>query len=496
MKSNVKYCTECGNEMKVTTEICTKCGAANEVDAVKVIKGYSEKVVEVGRIVKNASERTIEIGKQTTQQIKENEEIQAKKEEYLNKAKDVQNKSKNVVAHLISKIKEKNIFKKSNLIKVGIISAIILSLGIILTKEESKEGFITKFQDAIIENNASKLEKMIKPSDKRLVVDENTVNALLAYYEENPSKLSEHIQALSSESGKCAAYNIVKSKEMFKEKYYIDLAPRYVVISGNTDNVEVEVKYKDQVIHKIDKYGEIGPLAPGKYTLTAKFKNKSLNNLEIEETKEINIFNSGYSTENKLYLFEDLNTVDVYSNNLDAELYIDGKSTGKKIGEGITLENIPNGVELYATTKYKEDTSKSNVEKVNGSYDIELIFDESIAFDIEEAMNTFFQGYENDFIEAVNSGDFSIIEPYLSTRGSLYNDHKNYIPYIYEKGIREKLYSFEITNIEELSEGQYEVKIDQKIGIINNGEEEVKDYKYTYIVEISNNDIYIVELIE
>ena len=65
----------------------------------------------------------------------------------------------------------------------------------------------------------------------------------------------------------------------------------------------------------------------------------------------------------------------------------------------------------------------------------------------------------------------------------------------YEKGISEKLYSSQITEIKKNSSGDFEVKTLDKIGIIKNGEEEIKDFEPVYLIKEIDGQYLIYEML-
>lgn len=486
MNSNRKYCTNCGNEMKLNVEICTNCGAVNEVDPVKVIKGYGEKVADVGKAVKKVSDKTIEIGKEQTKKIKESEELKVKKDEYVGKAKGIFGKT-------IKNLNEKGLLKKNNLIKMGIAIIAVLLLGPLATKEESKSEVVQKLQDAIIDNNIPKLEKIIKSSDKRLVVDEKVIKVLLSYYEENPSKLSTDMDNLLEGNNDYIPYRLEKRKGLFNEKYVAVLQTRFIRIEGEADNIEIQVKHGDDVIKTVDKYGEIGPLSPGVYTIEATLKNDYVTR---KQSKEVDLFSTSYESENYIELFSDVSSIKVKSNKPEAILYINGKSTEKKIKDIKNIVGLGNDTKIYAVIKEGDKTLNSDVLEVYGDGTYELDFKEINEENIDEIIGLFIQNYEEGYQSAINEGDFKLVSDYLLEGSNIYYEYEENVELFYDKYIKRYLTSYNVETIDDLGNDTYKVVVMEDVLIDRDGEETSTEIKLICTIELIDGELYITEAIE
>lgn len=115
--------------------------------------------------------------------------------------------------------------------------------------------------------------------------------------------------------------------------------------------------------------------------------------------------------------------------------------------------------------------------------------------DIEDQIKNLIQDYEYDYVKAVNSGDAYIVTPHLVYNGKLYKDHSKNIYDYYERGISETLYEAKVQNIEEINDRECRVKVYEKIGIIKEGKEDVKEFNATYIVEFDGDKWLIREML-
>lgn len=100
---------------------------------------------------------------------------------------------------------------------------------------------------------------------------------------------------------------------------------------------------------------------------------------------------------------------------------------------------------------------------------------------MEYCINSYLYG----MAEAINTMNFSIVEPYLVPGSQLYNDQKKLISDLNKQNIKERLLEYKITNIEPIADG-YKVKTYEKYLIDYNGDEKSKDFQSTYIVRNVN----------
>lgn len=159
------------------------------------------------------------------------------------------------------------------------------------------------------------------------------------------------------------------------------------------------------------------------------------------------------------------------------------------------------GTEYLCTRVDKEKADKiiklgmKNYKALNSDEEIDTQVGESIDEYEYESIDYLLQDYIYDYVYAVNENDFERIVPYLVYDGPLYKEHSKNVTGFYEKGISEKLYSSQITEIKKNSSGDFEVKTLDKIGIIKNGEEEIKDFEPVYLIKEIDGQYLIYEML-
>lgn len=215
------------------------------------------------------------------------------------------------------------------------------------------------------------------------------------------------------------------------------------------DNYGGYALYNFKGSNKIEVYTEAGL----EETYTYKVTSSTLNHLTLLTTPD-----STYISVSKLD--DKTIKVNLYSSELTL-VKVDGNS----------IDN----------TKNNESNSESK------NKDVEIANESSATSeDVKKEIAEFIEDYEYAYIDAVNAGDVYLVSDYLVYNGKLYNEHSKYIPSYYERGISETLHSIEVTKIEKINDREYRVTVNERIGIIKSGSEEIKEFDNTYVV--LNND--------
>ena len=100
--------------------------------------------------------------------------------------------------------------------------------------------------------------------------------------------------------------------------------------------------------------------------------------------------------------------------------------------------------------------------------------------DVPEDMVEFTKGYLNGLVNAINTNDFSLVEPYLLKGSELHEAQKGLVTHLSEKGIKEEIVSVDIIDFR-ADGGKVIVSTNEEIKIINSdGTSETKNYSWAY----------------
>lgn len=480
LNDNDKFCYKCGNQIEniINTVESTK---ENTPDNITQDITEDQSKIELKKSdYKEDSYQNTEI----KQGIKNNEDLK-------NIAEDI---SKNVnkfgawIKPKTEKVIEriKNLNKKQKIIIAALIAVLVVGISYMSIPQSSNQ-VINKFEKAIIDNNTGKLKKLVISQDKRLSITEDNLNVIIEHYKENPSSLNSDMQYLKNISvdgyyDDYVPYTLVKKKKLFKDKYYIGLNPRYIELDSSYQNVKIDLSNGESIVQEDLKDGEIGPFIPGRYKLVVTSDSEYS---EFEKSQTIDLFYA--DAVSYITVDIDVNQVTIDSEESEAIIYIDGKSTEKTAHELGSIPGLKNGVSIYGVLTYKGKEIKSNVATVSGSDYIYLTYDyvkPPTSEEVKEAIDNLMSDYLYYFASAVNNDDFSYIQEYLSRGSNLYNEQKANISKFAEKGISEYYIEHEIINVdynEDTRKGTVTVREVYEISTEDDIKEKSFNNKYQFI---------------
>jgi len=94
------------------------------------------------------------------------------------------------------------------------------------------------------------------------------------------------------------------------------------------------------------------------------------------------------------------------------------------------------------------------------------------------------------YVDSVNSGDFSIVSPYI--KGNLYTLQKGMVSSLYSQGVEEQFDFLSVVSVQKLSDTKWDVKVSEGETIFYaDGETVSKTYNWTYTVELADGEYYL-----
>ncbi|MDE5414033.1 zinc ribbon domain-containing protein [Alkalihalobacterium chitinilyticum] len=113
---------------------------------------------------------------------------------------------------------------------------------------------------------------------------------------------------------------------------------------------------------------------------------------------------------------------------------------------------------------------------------------------VEEQVYDLMDSYSHKLIEAINKGDFRIVEPYLKSGSALYNDQKSLVEHLSNRGVKEEYVSSEILDVEIDGDTFYIETYEVTKIIYSNGNEEVKDFSWIYTGVFTGDDFLLTKI--
>ena len=447
----MKFCTKCGNEVKEEQTFCTSCG--NDL--------------------KNESTNK-------TQPIEE-----------TNLTKE----------HITSTIK---LTKKSK-IAIAVVSVLIVAIVAIVQVGNSLSNpkkIATRFQNDVVSNNTSDLASILYCNDARLAVNSKSIAPLLDYFKKNPSYYNEVIQNLNKDalspkninnlsitSSNTLTLTNVGKKFFIFPNYKISIKPSFVDITTTVKDVAFSINNTQIGKSDTDKSTkQFGPYIPGTYSILANYKGKYVT---LNQSYPVNLMETSNGIA-KLSVFDDLNYLNITSDYPDAEIFVNAKDTNVKVKDATNFGPVDGSSKIYATHVIDGKKLKSEEYSATGEVtDLNISFQDSISAindvqaqlnEVKSQLDVLLLDYASALAAAINTNNFSLIDPYLTYESELYKQQQLNIPGSYAAGEQESFLSAHITD--------YKISDDNKSGsittsetynfITKDGKSSDKTYKHVY----------------
>ena len=255
------------------------------------------------------------------------------------------------------------------------------------------------FTNAIDAKDVSKVKSYINDGQRELKATDKQAEMFINYLNENPKTYSDLYTNLKSdvdfysyqenesespsESNPIANLKLNGKKWGIFDEYVIEVQPYYADVVSDYDNTAIQVDGEKIGTVNDDEEKTFGPFLPGEHSITA-------------------IIEGDYGKVSQSLEFDDSNLADrttsikvnwsdyffpIYTNEGDAILFVNGKSTKKSLKD---LENLgpvalDGTVKVHAELKADKETIKSDTVTVkDGIYDVELYFEDVNEYEPEK----------------------------------------------------------------------------------------------------------------
>lgn len=140
----------------------------------------------------------------------------------------------------------------------------------------------------------------------------------------------------------------------------------------------------------------------------------------------------------------------------------------------------------WGTFLHRDDT-KSQISVFDSSTNQNLLTD-------KEAMEQFMQDYSESMVAAINSNDYSIVEPYIKTGSTLEHAQKKLITHLASKNITEEVNVIELQDTKQISETLYHVISFESIYVISPTSTKLTEYTWVYELEVDNGQAQLTDI--
>lgn len=304
----------------------------------------------------------------------------------------------------VKKLGKKNIFA----VALIITSFITLIVALYSVNGKNKEWILEKFPIAIEKNDINLLSKCIRVDGEK--TNDVELQPLLDYFIKNKEKLNGIIKEISK-NGYSGVLTLQYKEGMIKDSYYLDIDRVDVEVHSNVENVTIDINGR-----KYNSGELIDDILPGtykiKYTLNTEFgevKGEVSQEILKDTTVEISI---------------DATNITIFSEFVDAEVFIGGKPLNKKVEEVVNFGPIPTGnnTSLHIEKDFPWGRLKSNEVLIDSSGVVKVEIDMKNDT-LMESVNSVLNGFFNSVFEALNKKDKELIELATSNvKNKIYDD--------------------------------------------------------------------------
>lgn len=356
-KGTLKYCRECGKELKEGALFCAECGTP--VKQPKEQKQVPQKQAPV---------------QQSPVQPEQTSRKDMKPKQPLFKTK----KSK-VSAIAIA------------VLVVAMVAAYFIIDRTVMSPTAVANSFVT----AIQENDIGKVKQHINEGQLEMDATDEQVEAFVNHLNEYPRLITEISEQLSvevnafengigysgGESGTSALATLKQEgkKWLLFDHYVVQVRPVYINVESTADETKIflDDQEEEKIVVNSESSEKLGPLLPGQYEVKAVVSGAFG---DVEQTEQIDLLQSEEMTESEIALYFDFSAhyLPVYSDNEDATVYVNGESTEKQVKDFSVFGPVPldGSVEVYAEKEFATSIHKSDTNVIDeNTYQLDLYLD-------------------------------------------------------------------------------------------------------------------------
>jgi len=349
---------------------------------------------------------------------------------------------------------------KKSIIVMVLITVLVVAvvvIGLIGNSLSDPRKLEVRFQKDIASNNSYDLASIMYCNDVRLKVDSKSISPLLSYFKSHSLYYDKTIQSLKNDvlspknTNSAPTNNLLTLTNVGKfllvfPSYKIVIKPSFVDITTPVKNVAFLINDVQIGKSDTDNYTKkFGPYMPGDYSISANYKGKYVT---LNKSYFVNLVetNSGIT---KLSAFNDVNYLKITSDFPDAKIFVNGKDVNVIVKDAMNFGPVDSSTKIYATHvvdgkrfKSQEYSIFKGQTKINVSF-----YNTNSALDnVKTQLVDLLNHCTSSFTEAINTNNFSLINPYIKDGSELYKQQQSYILATSAQGIHEGIVSANITD--------------------------------------------------
>lgn len=256
----------------------------------------------------------------------------------------------------------------------------------------SPEAVSNRFIEALTEKDVNTVRKYINEGQLEMDATKEDTETFLAFLKERPKMITtiskqlkkdahmykssgNHLPASSSgDSETLASLTKDGKKWLIFDRYVVRISPVYLEVDSTEEKTNIFVGKNEAGLVGSDKSKTFGPFLPGVYDVKAVVDGKYG---KVESVQEID-FSQMDGTEAYASFDFSNHYLDIYTDNDDAILFVNGKNTKSHIADLNSFGPIPldGSVEVFAQKEFSSGVKKSKKVKITeDTYDLDLYLD-------------------------------------------------------------------------------------------------------------------------
>ncbi|PGZ87031.1 hypothetical protein [Bacillus sp. AFS029533] len=388
---------------------------------------------------------------------------------------------------------------------------VILITHLTLNYLNSPKRLVKIFDKAVSDNNFKEVTHMLQKGGTGASLDEESVIAFMDYLNSYNvlDKLDDMIQnnkVINSKliDGRGNYVLSIKKGSKFLgiyQTYLISAQPFELKISSPIDDIELKLNNHITHLNKYEYETTYHKILPGKYTMAISYKGVYS---DVKDSVDID-FSSASKNKLSQELTFNVSYVQIYSNEPEAELFVNGKDTGQKVSEldrfGPFLLNGKTVV--HAEIEKNGELFKTDDIPVTGKY-VDLMFDTPVENqDTTDQKDGFFAGLKRFFDKYLPSPKPSsdleekqLINGLFNQNGQAFLQSKEYQDKIKKKDTTQKLTSFSMKNSKQDDSGMI-ITTNESYEITDkHGKTKMKSFEITYHFSRENDELKMDRIVE
>lgn len=404
----MKYCRECGEELKEEVLFCAECGTP--VDPSKD---------------QQPAQKSSTAAKQETAKKPSRQNLKPKQPLFKTKK------------------------SKITAIVAAVLAAVVIAAYFIIDKTMMSPSVVAEnFVAAVQQKDIEKVKEHINQGQLEMEASSEDVEAFVNHLHEYPRLITEISEQLASEAkalengyhagaaeGALAALKQEGKKWLLFDHYVVQVLPVYLDISSTEDGTKILLNNQEAGEVNSEASEKIGPFLPGQYEVKAVINGEYG---DIEKSQQVDFFEAEALADMKASLDFDFSNhyLPVYSDNEDATVFVNGESTKKQVKDFPAFGPVPldGSVEVYAEKEFATSVHKSDTNVIDEhTYELNLYLDYT---DYDEELDL--ERAEREEIEKLEGEAQKVAEAIYAHYGNITNDNYQEAYHLFSSNMQSK----------------------------------------------------------